>query len=373
MSSEDIGKLPDASIGEAIARLPGITSQRLSGRADVISIRGFGPDYSTTLLNGREQTSTGDNRAVQFDQYPAEVINQVNIYKTPIASVIGQGIAGTIDLRTIRPLEFGHRVISVGGRAVYPDIGKLNPDAKKYGYRVNGVYVDQFADGRAGVVARRRAGTTSPTRSRNSTPGVMRTVPDGNKVVGGLKSYSTVDRAQASWPHRHGRIQADRLLDFDARRLLFELQGRPDRARHRGPAAMGRRDAARGPARPGFTASNGLITSGTFDNVVDVVRNVLQPRHAKLYSLGWNNRYDGPDGWHGFLDLSWNKTKRNELVFETYAGTGYQLLRPWRHARTSRPATPAPSSPATISIIPIPTRSSSPIRAAGAVWPRTAR
>src|SRR5690242_14766601 len=74
VSSEDIGKLPDASIGEAIARLPGITSQRLSGRADVISIRGFGPDYSTTLLNGREQTSTGDNRAVQFDQYPAEVI-----------------------------------------------------------------------------------------------------------------------------------------------------------------------------------------------------------------------------------------------------------------------------------------------------------
>jgi iron complex outermembrane receptor protein len=104
VSAEDIGKLPDASIGEAIARLPGITSQRLSGRADVISIRGFGPDYSTTLLNGREQTSTGDNRAVQFDQYPAEVINQVNIYKTPIASVIGQGIAGTIDLRTIRPL-----------------------------------------------------------------------------------------------------------------------------------------------------------------------------------------------------------------------------------------------------------------------------
>src|SRR5438270_11016539 len=71
VSAEDFGKLPDASIGDAIARLPGITSQRLSGRADVISIRGFGPDYSTTLLNGREQTSTGDNRAVQFDQYPA--------------------------------------------------------------------------------------------------------------------------------------------------------------------------------------------------------------------------------------------------------------------------------------------------------------
>ena len=82
---------------------------------------------------------------------PSEIIGQVNIYKTPMASIIGQGIAGTVDLRTIRPLDFGKRVISIGARAVYPDIGKLNPDAKKYGYRINGAYIDQFADGRLGV------------------------------------------------------------------------------------------------------------------------------------------------------------------------------------------------------------------------------
>src|SRR5256885_838147 len=123
VSAEDIGKLPDASIGEAIARLPGLAAQRtFSGRASYISIRGFGPDFSTTLLNGREQTSTGDNRAVEYDQYPAEIVNQVNVYKTPLASVIGQGLSGTVDLRTIRPLEFGHRVISIGARAAYPDL-----------------------------------------------------------------------------------------------------------------------------------------------------------------------------------------------------------------------------------------------------------
>src|SRR4051812_41573007 len=190
VSAEDIGKLPDASIGEAIARLPGITSQRLSGRADVISIRGFGPDYSTTLLNGREQTSTGDNRAVQFDQYPAEIINQVNIYKTPLASVIGQGIAGTIDLRTIRPLEFGKRVISIGGRVVYPDIGRLNPDVEKYGYRVNGVYVDQFADGRVGV-SLAASWADEPYAIKEFNAWGYADAPGGNVVVGGLKSYST--------------------------------------------------------------------------------------------------------------------------------------------------------------------------------------
>ena len=107
ISAEDIGKLPDASIAESIARLPGLTSQRLSGRSNSISIRGFSQDFSTTLLNGREQTSTGDNRAVEYDQYPSEVISRVNVYKSPMASLVGQGLSGTVDLRTIRPLDAG--------------------------------------------------------------------------------------------------------------------------------------------------------------------------------------------------------------------------------------------------------------------------
>src|SRR5690606_15254472 len=50
ISAEDIGKLPDNSIAEAIARLPGLTAQRIDGRAQAISIRGLAPDFSTTLL-----------------------------------------------------------------------------------------------------------------------------------------------------------------------------------------------------------------------------------------------------------------------------------------------------------------------------------
>ena len=54
ISAEDIGKLPDVSIAESIARLPGLAAQRVAGRAQVISVRGLSPDFSTTLLNGRE-------------------------------------------------------------------------------------------------------------------------------------------------------------------------------------------------------------------------------------------------------------------------------------------------------------------------------
>lgn len=330
VSAEDIGKLPDASIGEAIARLPGLTSQRLSGRADVISIRGFGPDFSTTLLNGREQTSTGDNRAVEYDQYPSEIVNQVNVYKTPLASVVGQGIAGTVDLRTIRPIEAGKRILSFGARAVYPDIGKLNPDAKKYGYRVNGVYVDQFADGKVGI-SLAGSWTDEPYEIKEFNAWGYDT-GTGNAIIGGVKPYSTSTDLK--------RLGLAGTLEFKPTDTItstidgFYSNFKDDQIK-RGievPLFWGGSFL-----QPGFTVTDGVVTSGTFgdnpatpgdERVWGVVRNVAQPRHAKLYSFGWNTRYDGPNGWHGFFDLSYSKTYRYETVFETYAGTGFNKSGP---------------------------------------------
>src|SRR4051812_35835915 len=106
ITAEDIGKLPDTSIAESIARLPGLAAQRVNGRAQVISIRGLGPRYGATLLNGREIVSTGDNRSVELDQFPSELINSATVYKTPDAALVGQGLSGTLNMQTIRPLDF---------------------------------------------------------------------------------------------------------------------------------------------------------------------------------------------------------------------------------------------------------------------------
>jgi len=119
VSAEEIGKLPDVSIAESIARLPGIAAQRVGGRAEIVSIRGFSPDFTTVLLNGRQQASSGFNRAVEFDQYPSELLSSVVVYKSPDASISGMGLAGTVDLRTIRPLEYGKRAISLNIRGQY--------------------------------------------------------------------------------------------------------------------------------------------------------------------------------------------------------------------------------------------------------------
>src|SRR4029077_9980148 len=94
VNSEDIGKLPDASIAESIARLPGLAAQRTNGRAQTLAIRGLGPDFTVTTLNGREQASINDTRTVEFDQYPSELVSAVKVYKTPNAGMAYQGISG---------------------------------------------------------------------------------------------------------------------------------------------------------------------------------------------------------------------------------------------------------------------------------------
>ena len=132
VNAEDIGKLPDNGIGESIARLPGISSQRNQGRATHLDPR-FRPRLSITTLNGREQTTTNDSRAVEFDQFPSEILNQVVVYKTPAANLTSQGLVGTIDLRTIRPLDAWVRYLAVGARGTYTD-QKLQPDAHKFGW-----------------------------------------------------------------------------------------------------------------------------------------------------------------------------------------------------------------------------------------------
>src|SRR5690606_28132389 len=184
ISAEDIGKLPDSSIAESIARLPGLTAQRERGRATQINIRGFAGDFSTATLNGREQASTGDNRGVEFDQYPSELLSQVVVYKTPDAALVGQGLSGTVDLQTVRPLSFDERVVSVNARYERNRIR----DQRENGHRLSATYIDQFADDTFGVML-------AVSRMDSPQPGYQNEVwgftdgPDGTMVLGGGKLY----------------------------------------------------------------------------------------------------------------------------------------------------------------------------------------
>ena len=319
VSAEDIGKLPDSSIGESIARLPGIASQRTNGRANVISIRGFGPDFSQTLLNGREQTSTNDNRGVEFDQYPSEVVSQVVVYKSPSASLVGQGLVGTVDIRTVRPLDYGRRVVAIGARGSIADIGRLNAGSKDKGYRVSATYVDQFDDDRLGIAVA-ASYVDEPYQSQEFNAWGYNNV-NGNALIGGSKSFVT--STQLKRFGINGTIQAK---PSDAVTFTFDgfYSNFKDDQTKRGielPLGFFAFGTTFNPATA--TVEEGQYVSGTFNNVQGVVRNDIFEKKADLYSVGGNVAWNPGNGWKAFADVGWSRTTRRELSLESYSGTGY--------------------------------------------------
>jgi len=150
ISSEDIGKLPDTTIAETLARLPGLSSGLDRGNASQVIARGLGPRFIGATLNGRELASSEPGRAVRFEQFPSESISGATIHKTQSAELAEGGVATTIDLQTVQPLNFRERQASIKLDALYYELGK-EVHGKTSAPRLGGIYVDQFNDRTLGV------------------------------------------------------------------------------------------------------------------------------------------------------------------------------------------------------------------------------
>ncbi|WP_020209182.1 TonB-dependent receptor [Gilvimarinus chinensis] len=112
VTSEDLGKFTDDNIGAAIARIPGVQIQRNDNGigGDRASIRGMGPLFVNTTVNGRTPLSHGDEgigniRQFNLDVIPAEIVSGVVVRKMPTAETIEGGIGGSIELQTIQALD----------------------------------------------------------------------------------------------------------------------------------------------------------------------------------------------------------------------------------------------------------------------------
>ncbi|OYX35177.1 MAG: TonB-dependent receptor [Brevundimonas subvibrioides] len=337
ITAEDIGKLPDVSIAESLARLPGLTVQRLDGRGQLISIRGLGPDFTTALLNGREQVTTGDNRGVEFDQYPSELLGGVTIYKTPDAQLIGQGLAGTVDLQTIRPLAYGRRAIAANVRYEQNDIGALNSGTTDNGVRYSVSYIDQFADDTIGI-ALGYAHIESPYQSERYNSWGYPTTAAGDFILGGVKPYVMSSELERDGfmgtvefrPNDRFRSTIDAFYSqFENTQILRGIEfplwwGGSSGAC--GTPQVQTPTCRPGPVlQPGSTVSDGFVTAGTFANVKGVIRNDVNTRDSEITSVGWNTVFDATDSWSFMADLSLSKVERQDVVLETYAGTGRDI------------------------------------------------
>ncbi len=319
ISAEDIGKLPDSSIAESIARLPGLAAQRVAGRAQVISVRGLSPDFATTLLNGREQVSTGDNRSVEFDQYPSELLSGVTVYKTPDAGVIGQGLSGTIDMQTVRPLSFPGRTVSMNLRGEKNSLGSI-ADASATGHRFSLSYIDQFADRTLGVALGfanlesphldHEVGLYEPWKTDTRSG-----LPAGTYEMDGIKSLAKSGRTTRNglmgvveWaPSKEWRSTLDFFASNfreveTANQFEFNLGG------------------YNGGNTPGLNYDSAIITNGTLNGgvasgIYPLVRGEYNNREDAIRTVGWANKFKFKD-WSLLADVNYSHAKRDEIYQE---------------------------------------------------------
>ena len=105
--AEDIGKLPDNSVADALQRVTGVqVAQGFQGETNTVVVRGL-PNVVTTL-NGREIFGS-DGRQFAFQDLPATAVSGLDVYKSTDATMVTGGIAGTVDIRTFRPFDFAGR------------------------------------------------------------------------------------------------------------------------------------------------------------------------------------------------------------------------------------------------------------------------
>ena len=146
ISAEDVGKLPDENVAEALQRITGVTITRKRGEGQFVSVRGLPPEFTSVTVNGKSVPSTGVGRNFSFDVVASESLRKLTVYKSPMASIDEGGLGGTIDLTTPRPLDLGDRVLVGSAKAIYTE------HADEVKPKISFLASDRFNDGTLGLL-----------------------------------------------------------------------------------------------------------------------------------------------------------------------------------------------------------------------------
>jgi iron complex outermembrane receptor protein len=332
--NEEVGALPDNSVAETLERIVGVTADRFKGSASEISIRGLGPYLGFSTLNGREVSSGSGDRAVSFQQFPSELTNGVLVYKSQQADFVEGGVSGVIELRTIRPLEYGRRRFQAEARANYiPYADKADADI---GSRFSASYVDQFETGLGDIGVSLGVATTDSaapedfyTASSSFRP-CNSINPNPTLVTGTGTGNCTFTTGSANPTYFVANQYSFRQLNTeDTRRALSgTLQWRPNdrwdvnldmqlstrtsfEDRHDLSIAEGRRGIS-----PIEVADNGALISWAGNSYLETVA-TERTRDEDYGGGGLNVRYQATDNLAVTGDVSYSRTHRNQVDFAT--------------------------------------------------------
>ncbi len=306
ISAEDIGKLPDSSIAESLSRLPGLAGERVGGRTSGISVRGFKEDFTGTSLNGRELIGIGDNRGVEYDLYPSEIMTGATIYKTSDATLLVQGIGGTVDLQTVRPLT-ATETLTFNGSIESSGAEADNPEFDNRGKRFSLSFVEKFADDTIGLAVA-LAKTETPNNQRKYGVWGYGTNDAGQVTPTGLDTQAISTRLERETVSAILQYRPTDDLDIvvDVLNIDYSDSG-----------------VLRGFIEP-FAAANvtgsGTNVTGTQINANPVLRTDPLQKDGDLQVFGLNVEYALNDEWSLTFDAARSESTKRDLRGESYSG-----------------------------------------------------
>ena len=315
ISSTDIGKFPTQNVAEALQLVPGVAITRPRGEGLYVSVRGLGPQFQNTLMNGRTvalndliENGGAAGRQFRFEMLPAEFTSSIDVVKTPTADMSEGALGGNIDVKTFRPLEVGNKTtVNIRGtyttqtKDVRPNVTVLtsakNGDgtfgilagAQYWGKTVRndrfmnfGWLTDRYTAANKGGIP---AGLYSPTRTRPTVE------TEDRKRISGIVS--------AQWAPTP---ELQTTLDVIATRLdvaydEFGLDIYPDDGGTAGgpPAQI----------QPGYTVVGDTITKATINNVRFMGTREYSLNRHDLLTVGLKQTWN-PDRWHVAANVNWS-------------------------------------------------------------------
>ncbi len=318
ISASDIGALPDASVLEALQRVPGVSITRFQAADDPdhFAVEGAGQVIRGLTLvrsefNGRDAFSANNGRALGFNDVPAELVGGVDVFKNQTADMIEGGISGIVNLRTLKPFDRSGFTASLSAEYTYGDLAdewapsytglvsnRFDTEAGEFGFLLS--YTDSSLASRADGF---QLSAPYPRQDFNGTGQDVATIPSANIRTTDYERDRQGLSLAGQWASTDGTMLATAQFirsESDNAWTEHTLQGEED---------------------PGYRASveiSDLVTSPFSSEGITATRddNTRVPVNAIFQSGLLTNSSDGWHGRYGIRQTAFTRVAQTNTVTE---------------------------------------------------------
>ncbi|PTN08675.1 TonB-dependent receptor [Mangrovibacterium marinum] len=144
ISADQVGRFPDANVGDALKRIPGISVQYDMGEARFGSIRGASPEYNSVTVDGdRIPSAEAETRAIQLDLIPSDMVQSIEVNKVVTSDMDADAIGGSVNLVT-KSNPYARRISGTIGTSY----SMLSEEATE---NISLLYADRFFNNKLGM------------------------------------------------------------------------------------------------------------------------------------------------------------------------------------------------------------------------------